>query len=281
MIFVRDALDDHLRRALENAFPASRDGGAVSQRTRALLALREMCDADGRRTRDIPASTLERALGDGSAEMIERLVSPTVRLIVPQDRPDGSIWFGLPHDSLAEVVTRAFEQESVLRQYAIDRRLFDLWRLVTQRSEDHARTGDTEALNLTRGQTRLIERHAATLLLDSARRAWWDLARARRQRRDWRLAAVAAIVLIAAGAMAAIVWRLRADPNFNPTEARRQQLLAGLNSADPGQVLASLNTLIRDFGASSSEVVDLLNRRTRRDTLTTLIEAPRRLPDGD
>ena len=79
---VDEALADHLRRALETAFPIG-TAEVETRRARALLALRELATAAGRRDEGLPAEDLEKAIGNDGKEILERLATPLTRLVVP------------------------------------------------------------------------------------------------------------------------------------------------------------------------------------------------------
>lgn len=88
---IDEALTVHLRRALEEAFPleAGKEvAGQARARARALLALRELADAHGRRASSVRKVRHEAAVGEQADRVLDQLASPRVRLIVPERRPD-------------------------------------------------------------------------------------------------------------------------------------------------------------------------------------------------
>ena len=270
---IRDALDAHLRRGLEEAFPATRDGQGRTARTRALLALRELCDSSGRRAQDVPEATMKAALGENGDQLLEKLIAPAVRLVVPQVHSDGTIWYSLPHDSLAELISRLFREDQRLKEYALDSKLVALWRLVTQRSEYFARTGDASALDLTQGQARGVRQNQTSLIWDSARTEWWKQASYRRLKRDRRNALVAALAFIGVLGAGAAAYQVRTQYR-NDGE---HQTVERVMSADQGVVLQSLSDLVTTYGYQPKQIVEILGKRTRNEALTALVDGPHRL----
>ena len=70
-----DALDAHLRRGLEEAFPATRDGKASAAQTKGAAGW-ELGDASGRARRMSPESTLKAALGENGEQDHRKLAAP-------------------------------------------------------------------------------------------------------------------------------------------------------------------------------------------------------------
>ncbi len=195
---IHEALEDHLRRSLESAFPSRRADPADVRmgRTRALLALRELATARGDRGRGMRAEDLARALGEGGEEVLDKLATPLTRLVVPRERPDG-VRYTLSHDRLARAVVRLTEEQVGHDKLLVDPEVLALRRLVTLKTALHA-SGEAPATRLSRRHYRGIEAHAEALLLDEERRAWWQACRRQRrlrQRRWLRLAMLAAILL--------------------------------------------------------------------------------------
>ena len=106
---IATALGDHLRDVLKEAFPAG--SRAAARRGRALLALRELADARGRRDEGMPAGRLAAAIGEDGGEILARLAAPEARLIVAREDDDAGVRFALSHDRLAEAVRTAVEEE--------------------------------------------------------------------------------------------------------------------------------------------------------------------------
>jgi len=255
---VRDALDMHLHRALNEAYPATRDDQARVMRTRVLLALCEMCDADGRRARDVPESTLSSSLRNAAPEVIEKLTSTRIRLIVPQPHADGTIWYSLPHDSLAEAVSRLFRDDARLREYALDQNILSVWNLVRQRSEFYKQTCDRAALDLTRAQTRAIRRYRAELWWDDTRNHWWEGARAQRDRRDRRLLLLAATGAVATLTLVAIIptswWLLHKQRLQEQTQSEATQIFSTIGVESNSGLTAGELKALWELAESSRDV---------------------------
>jgi formylglycine-generating enzyme required for sulfatase activity len=171
---IADALGAHLRRALEDAFPLARDETAARLgRAKALLALRELVDARGLRRGGRSRDELVQAIGSGGDLVVEKLASPGMRLIVPEER--GHAWvYVLTHDRLAEAVKAFIDSESARGNLELDARVVELRQFVAQRSDLYLRLQDESALALTREQHDLIESAKAALFLNETQRAWWD-----------------------------------------------------------------------------------------------------------
>ena len=145
------ALEEHLRRALDAAFPTGRVTEARRGRTRALLALRELADVQGRRQEGLPAEALAQAIGGEGKEVLEQLATPQTRLVVLEQHPEG--WrYALSHDRMAEVVVRTVEDEGrcfpsaplrVDGRLGVDAELLALRRFVVLNTELY-RSGEIE-----------------------------------------------------------------------------------------------------------------------------------------
>jgi sulfatase modifying factor 1 len=195
---VDEALEQHLRRALERAFPGT---SARTERARALLALDELASEKVRRV-GLRADELAQAMASGvSADdgeaILERLATPLTRLIVARNAEDGRRYV-LPHDRLAEAVRRVVEDEGRRGRLVVDAELLALRHVVSLRTalwRSHAE----QATRLSRSQFKLIGANTTALLWDDERRAWWDACRDRRRadRRQSTLQVCAAVVLVA------------------------------------------------------------------------------------
>ncbi len=195
---IKHALANHLERALSSAFPEGRDPAASRlARTRALLALRELADAEGRRSEGLPRDELVSMLGPDGEALLTRLSSPETRLVITT-----SGLCTLSHDRLAEVVTDVVRNEAVRGNLLLDQSLIDLQRAVGQKLALYQSDAtDKSALALTRHQRGLIESNRDTLLFDTARQSWWDASERYRwhlhsKRRRWAAAAVSGVVLM-------------------------------------------------------------------------------------
>jgi formylglycine-generating enzyme required for sulfatase activity len=195
---VVEALNTHLIRALEHAFPLERNVEAMRQRrARALLALRDLADAQGRRGEGLSESALIHALGADGRAVLNRLSASDMRLIVVKERTvDGEDVYALAHDRLAEVITHAVDAIGGLGPLEFDQRVVELRRFVGLRADLYIRSNDETALELSDEQYDLIERHEPVLVVDDGRLAWWNVCRQLRTELDaamtwpWRSAAV-------------------------------------------------------------------------------------------
>jgi formylglycine-generating enzyme required for sulfatase activity len=176
---IDDALAVHLRRALEEAFPleAGKDG-AQQARARALLALRELADAHGRRGGGLTKNRLAVAIGPGGDQIIDELSSPRVRLLVEEKREEGFVYV-LSHDRMAEVVIDFVEKQTARGNLDLDERVVELRRFIAQRTDLYLRLSDESAIVLTPEQHDLIGRSQAALFLSPEQRTWWEASR------DW------------------------------------------------------------------------------------------------
>ncbi len=257
---IEHALEDHLRRALEAAFPSgtagaqqadARTADVRTSRARALLALRELAGATGAREEGLPADELSRAIGDGGEEVLEALATPLTRLVVLQEHPEG--WrYVLSHDRMAEVVVRAVEAEGQ-GKLLVDAELLRLRRFVALETALY-RSGETPAPRLPRRHFLALAKNAEALLWDDERRAWWAACR-RRRRTDrrraaaWSLASAAVLALVAFG-----VW------SWATARAARRTLLDQVAQGDPEVALQALDRACREE-VDAGELLALLRRR--------------------
>lgn len=171
---IDDALAAHLSWAIEEAFPLGRNAAVGrASRARALLVLRELVDAHGRRGPRLTKEALAAMFGEDGDRVISAMESPQVRLIV-QERRAHAFVYALSHDRMAEVITRFFESESLLGDLDLDSRVVELRRFVAQRSELYLRSNDRNAIDLTTEQHELIQGAAAALIRDDGHRRWWE-----------------------------------------------------------------------------------------------------------
>jgi formylglycine-generating enzyme required for sulfatase activity len=170
---ITQALAAHLARAISEAFPLGRDASAGrSGRARALLALRELVDDHGLRGQGRTHEELVQAIGAGGDEVIEKLASPAMRLIVREEQ--GHAWvYVLTHDRLAEVVKTFVDSETARGSLGLDRRVVELRQLIAQKSELYLRLQDESALTLSREDHDLIEAATPAFFLDDSQRHWW------------------------------------------------------------------------------------------------------------
>ena len=245
---IEEALADHLKRSLEATFPTGQ-ADALEKRTTALLVLRELADSMGE---GLPVSMLNRALGEGGEDLLERLSASTTRLVVLKEQPQG--WYcALSHDSIAAAVIEMVEQEGQLGQRLIDSDLLALRRFVAVNSALEPRDG--RGTRLPRGYFRRIEANAAALLWDEQRREWWAACRRRRRADGWRAAAWAAVVAWVLGLLLVGLWRQV------QVSAEHQTLLTNISEGEPKVALAALDGLASAEGADLEPLRRHLSQR--------------------
>lgn len=246
---IAEALEAHLKRALDVALPTER-GDSRQARARALLVLRELAEEQSRHGDGLPAATLDRALGGHGTEILESLSSPRTRLLVTRQHADG--WrYALAHDNLAEAIVRTVDQEARQRELAVDAELVALRRFVALKSALY-RSGEEQATRLPRRHHRRLEAHAEALLWGEDRRQWWQACRERR-RIDVRRRAVRTITAAVALCLVIVAAWILAD-----LRQRRQALLEQIVSGEPEAALAAFVRLDSDGRA---DLGSLLARR--------------------
>ncbi|MCB9797886.1 MAG: SUMF1/EgtB/PvdO family nonheme iron enzyme [Alphaproteobacteria bacterium] len=204
---IEDALGRHLERALARCFPAGEGEEARRARTRAILALAELVDDDGR-TRSIAAE----AWGDEA--LSRRLQAPDLRILVVESGPSGPR-LRLGHDLLAARVREALSPEQALVRFGLDEELLVLAKRVTWRARAW-QAGDAAAVALEGRAWRRLRRRVGELPLGPLERQWWRAAQARRRlgaRRALAGLLVLAAFALGAGGLAgqrAQIWRLEA-----------------------------------------------------------------------
>ena len=195
---VEEALDEHLRHALELAFPAGSD--AAVRRSRALLALRELADA-GREV-GVPAADLARAMGEDGEAVLECLATPLTRLVVLRETPYGFSYV-LAHDQLIAPIRRMVEEEGRQGKLVVDPDLLALRRFVNLKVALHRPCSKADGNNGVSTQLpshyfRMIAENEDALLFDAERRAWWSAAQQRHRtdrRRRFRNVVLATVFL--------------------------------------------------------------------------------------
>ena len=249
---VEEALANHLKRALEAAFPNGSDQ-ATTHRARALLALRELATVTGQRDEGVTPEEIARAIGIDGEAILEQLATPLTRLVVLRDTPSG-LRYVLSHDRMAEVVVKIVEEEGHRGNLLIDAELLALRRFVALKSALHRtqvpapgtdRASEqppksTVATRIPRHHYRRIDAHAEALLWDDERRAWWAACRQRRRIDRRRSAALAVAILLCLGLMTLGTWSWAMQRN------RLQALVGQVVQGEPGTALTALNRLIND-----------------------------------
>lgn len=226
------ALEEHLGRALDAAFPTALTAHDRVLRTRALLALRELADTAGRREQGLPVEALARAIGIQGDEVLARLATPQTRLVTLEQR-DGEWIYVLAHDRLAEVLVRLFE-EGRYPGMRVDAELLGLRRFVILRSALFA-AGDTDqATEVQSDSFRKIEKNHEAILWGEAQQDWWQASRRRwqqtRHRKTWRRSLGVALTML----FALIVW------NWTSQRAREQALFAHIVAGEPPTAFEAL-----------------------------------------
>ncbi len=250
------ALEEHLKRSLDLAFPADLTGPTKLRRTRALLALRELADVHGRRHEGVPTAALARAIGTDGREVLERLATPQTRVVLLKLDGDEQVYV-LSHDRMAEVIVRLVDDQGAYAGFGVNGELLDLRRFVALQRELFASGESEQATEVPKSYYASIERHVDALLWDDEGRHWWDACRERR-RLDRRRKAIrrggAAAVLVFLALLAG-VW---ADRYFE-----RQALLETIVEGEPEAAFAVLARLTDESNIESEEYRARVQRRER------------------
>ncbi len=264
---VEDALADHLRRALEAAFPGDTSQSATL-RARALLALHELAMATGQdRTTTaedgIAAETLARAIGQDGEGILEQLATPLTRLVILQDTPAG-LRYVLSHDRMAEVVVRMTEEQGRHGKLVVDDELLDLRRFVylktslfrSQEAPSDQNQGQPSevATRLPRRHFRKIAENEEALLWDESRRTWWAACRERRRIDRRRIATRTTLALLLVVLVSWTTW--------SQVKKARQHtaLLEQVAGAEPWDAMRAFAQLV-DEGTEAQELLASLRRR--------------------
>ncbi len=251
------ALEEHLRRGLDSAFPrgldATGDEAASVGRTRALLVLRELAGSHGRRQQGRAAGALAAALGEQGRDVLEKLSTPRTRLVLLEQRA-GSWVYVLAHDRLAEVLVEVVDEGS-WAGLGVDAELLELRRFVTLQSQLFASGDAAQATAVPPARLRGIEAQREVLLWTEPQRAWWRACRARRRLERRRALARRVVAAVVAVAVTLGAWTL-AD-----RRARRRALLAEVVAGEPEAAFAALDRLSLDRRPDSAELIERLRER--------------------
>ena len=258
------ALEEHLRRSLDFAFPSrySATKGSESRlsRTRALLALRELADLDGRLSAGQTSGVLARAIGDDGRDVLERLATAQTRIVLLQSTAEAGAEaeepvYRLSHDRMAEVIVRQVDDEGTYAGLGIDADLLALRRFVALKCRLFSAGEQEQATAISKSRLREIERFADCLLFDEPGRRWWRACLERRNREQRRAAKV---FTVAAGVVASLIlvvalWTGRI------LEIREQ--LDTVERGDPEASFAALASLSTELGVDADRIFQRLARR--------------------
>ncbi len=245
---IAQALEEHLRRALVDAFPGRGEAARLG-RTRALLALRELADARG----GLLAEELVRAIGRQGREVLEKLATPRTRIVVPEQQGDEWVYV-LAHDRMAEVVVRLVDEEGGHPGLGVDAELLRLRRLVALKSELFAAGEVEQATAVPARSFRRIADHGPVLLWGEDRERWWAACRDRRRRDrqrtsvQWGLGALIALAVV----LGVGFWISRG--------VERRALLAQVAEGEPKAVFKALDELV-EWAPTPEELRQQLRQR--------------------
>ncbi len=257
------ALEEHLRRSLDIAFPAGRvsppdppRGGRTTKvklrRTRALLALRELADARGRRDEGRPVAALARAIGHDGSDVLEKLATAQTRLVLLERHGDQQVYV-LAHDRLAEAIVRLVDDEGAYAGLGVDAELLGLRRFVALQRELFTSGEVEQSTEVPQDRFSGIERHADALLWDDEGCRWWQACRERR-RLDRRRRVVRRGIVAAAFVLLVLLVGSWTDRYF-----KRQALLETIAEGGPEAAFEALARLT----AESDDNVEELSARVR------------------
>ena len=279
---IDQALEQHLRRAIDAAFPAgparrraqradrratdvraidarttnARTVDARTARTRALLALRELADVQGRRAQGLPVESLARAIGPEGRRVLEGLATPETRLVVLEQQAGG--WcYVLSHDRMAELLVRLVDGEGAYAGLGIDAELLGLRRFVKVKSELFTAREVEQATEVPLGHVKGIEEHSEALLWGEESERWWQACRARLQAERLRTLRQRMATALAVLVMIVGVWR------WTDRRARRAALFEEVAGGEPEAAFASADRLLVEWHAKPEELRAALRQREK------------------
>ncbi len=249
------ALEEHLKRSLDLAFPAGRETSATKiRRTRALLALRELADAQGRRDEGRGVTALARAIGQDGRDVLAKLATPQTRLVLLEGQGDEQT-YALSHDRMAEVVVRLVDDEGAYAGLGVDSQLLGLRRFVVLQRELFASGEVEQSLEVPKDRFSSIERHADALLWDGEGRSWWEACRERRRLDRRRKVILRSLAGAFVALLATVVW-IWADRYFE-----RRELLETIVSGNPEASFAALADLTAESNVDTQELLSQIELR--------------------
>ncbi len=251
---IDQALEEHLKRSLDIAFPAGKTAQTRLLRTRALLALRELAGTEGQRDGGRAATALARAIGSDGHAVLERLSTAQTRLVL-LERQGAEQLYVLSHDRMAEVVVRLVDGEGTYAGLGVDTELLGLRRFVAVQRELFTAGEVEQSTEVPKDHFTGIERHADALLWDEVGRRWWQACRQRRRldrRRTLTRRSIAAAVLVL-WVLVAGTWAYR--------YFTRQALLETIAEGDPEAAFAALAAVTSESDIDAEELLDRVQQR--------------------
>ncbi len=255
------ALEEHLRRSLDVAFPAgmktkAKIADARTGRTRALLALRELADAQGRRDEGRSIAALARAIGDDGQDVLEKLATPQTRLVLLELHGEGQVYV-LSHDRLAEVIVRLVDDEGAYVGLGVDAELLGLRRFVALQRELFTAGEVEQSTEVPKDQFSGIDRHADALLWDDEGRRWWAACR-QRCRLDRRRKVIRRGIAAAVFVLLTLLVGTWTDWYF-----KRQALLETIVEGEPEAAFEALARLTAESDVKTEELLARVRQREK------------------
>ena len=249
------ALEEHLRRSLDTAFPVGHKKTSILQRTRALLALRELADVQGQRDDGRPVDVLAKAIGEDGRDVLERLGTPQTRIVLLTQQGAEQVYI-LSHDRMAEVIVRQVDNEGFYAGLGVDSTLLRLRRFVALQRELFTTGQIEQSTEVPKDHYQKIEEHQDALLWDDEARRWWEHCRERRRRDQRRRFIQRSIAAVLVALITAVVW-WAAQRYFE-----RQALLETVAEGEPVAAFKALADLT-SANADVQEVRSWLRRREK------------------
>lgn len=264
------ALEEHLRRSIDAAFPALR--GQPVARTRALLALRELAvgevdDLQGRRGAGIPVEVLARAIGPQGSQALENLATPETRLVVLEEH--GGEWcYVLAHDRLAEVLVQLVDRQAyggqTYNRLGVDPELLGLRRFVALQSELFSAGEIEQATALPSASFKKIAENVSALVWTRDQEHWWKACVERRRRDILRRRIRGGLAVLAVLLVAILTW------TWADRFLERRTLVEQVAAGAPEAALAALAELTSDPLSAAEEEKLRGQLRQRRNALDVL-----------